>query len=115
MFSLKVLIFFGLLFASKATKSENFLNFDFSLNSYVHPAYPGRCVIDMEPALITLELGQSVSLPNLPCVSLLCVGDGYGALYKCNHSSPPESCRYGEFLDLNVDFPECCKRKVVCD
>ncbi|BFF95454.1 uncharacterized protein DMAD_12854 [Drosophila madeirensis] len=86
-----------------------------SLNNYAHTAYPGRCVLDMEPSLVTLELGQGINLPNIPCVVLYCIGDGYGALHKCDHSKPPQSCRYGDFQKLDAAFPDCCQRKIICD
>lgn len=40
----------------------------------------GRCVIDLGENVYYLRFGDSIIIPKLPCTSVLCMGDGWGAL-----------------------------------
>ncbi|KRF98745.1 uncharacterized protein Dwil_GK27779 [Drosophila willistoni] len=88
---------------------------DLSVNNYADSAYPGRCVLDVGHSVILLNMAQSYKFDNLPCTQVFCIGDGWGMLNTCDREKPPDDCRYTEILDWDAPYPECCKRRVVCD
>ncbi|KAH8393565.1 uncharacterized protein LOC110185734 [Drosophila serrata] len=88
---------------------------DISLNDYGDPAYPGRCVLDLGSTVVLLNFGEIYRLKSLPCTNIFCTGSGYGMLYTCEKKSPPDGCRFTEYLKWDEAYPECCQRKVVCD
>ncbi|XP_034667314.1 uncharacterized protein LOC117900892 [Drosophila subobscura] len=106
LFSLKFAITFALMLGVPA---------ELSVNSYEDPAYPGRCVIDIPSSVVLLTAGQAFKLPNLDCTTIFCISDGWGTIFTCEKQEPPDDCRFSEPLNPDAFYPECCKRRVVCD
>ncbi|XP_017872693.1 PREDICTED: uncharacterized protein LOC108620299 [Drosophila arizonae] len=86
-----------------------------ALNNYGNSVYPDRCVVDMGTSVVLLKFGESVKLDSLPCTQIFCIGDGWGMLETCDFMRPNLGCRYTSFKDWEADYPDCCKRNMVCD
>ncbi|EDW39623.1 GL15154 [Drosophila persimilis] len=111
LFALKLAIIFGLVLAVRIGA----ISAAMSINSYENPGYPGRCVIDTPSSVVLLESGQAFKLPNIDCATIFCISNGWGSLFTCENKAPPDDCRFSDALDPNALYPECCKRRVICD
>nr|XP_043067350.1 uncharacterized protein LOC122321465 [Drosophila bipectinata] len=110
MLNSKTLYLFGLLWSLGLLQARA----DMSLNNYSDPAYPDRCVIDDGKSVILLKAGEAFRLINLPCVTIFCIGNGWGSLFTCEETAPPKDCYFSHYLKWDAHYPDCCKRKVVC-
>ncbi|KMY88067.1 uncharacterized protein LOC27207888 [Drosophila simulans] len=76
------------------------------------PNHPGKCTIN--PGLV-LNPGVSIKDPTHECRKILCGLNGRVVYHSCGVSilSPP--CRYGDYINPDLPYPDCCSRTLLCN
>ncbi|XP_034475314.1 uncharacterized protein LOC117782329 [Drosophila innubila] len=74
--------------------------------------YPGKCVIT--PHLL-LDEGVSIKDPTHECRQIVCGFNGSAVFQSCGIvSGLPASCRFGDYANVELPYPHCCEREVIC-
>ncbi|TDG43129.1 hypothetical protein AWZ03_010450 [Drosophila navojoa] len=77
-----------------------------------NPTYPGKCVVNSN---LIMSVGQVAKAPNHPCASITCLEGSTVELHTCKAKAPPKGCKLRDFVNTNLNFPECCDRRYDCD
>ncbi|XP_005188179.1 uncharacterized protein LOC101895793 [Musca domestica] len=86
--------------------------FSAEISGYFSDAdFPGACYYD-DLLVWPDDMGHP---KNGKCERLYCLNEeGYGKLLSCGVSKPPLGCKFGDVIAPNANYPDCCKREIVC-
>ncbi|XP_041675255.1 uncharacterized protein LOC108102610 [Drosophila eugracilis] len=79
---------------------------------HYNPSHPNKCVINQE---LVLNPGVSIKDPTHECRKIVCGHNGRVVFHSCGVSIPSPSCHYGDYLNPNLPYPECCRRELICN
>uniref|UniRef100_A0A0A1X579 Venom toxin OcyC11 n=1 Tax=Zeugodacus cucurbitae TaxID=28588 RepID=A0A0A1X579_ZEUCU len=80
--------------------------------NYHNDAHPGKCVIS---DTIILSPGEKAKSPK-SCSEVRCGSEqGHATIYGCGAVVPPEGCKWGDHVNIDAPFQECCARHLICD
>uniref|UniRef100_W8BVI1 Single domain-containing protein n=1 Tax=Ceratitis capitata TaxID=7213 RepID=W8BVI1_CERCA len=80
--------------------------------NYYNAAHPGKCVIS---DTIIISPGESVKSPT-SCSQIHCANEkGDARIVGCGAILPPDGCKWGEHVNRNAPFKECCARHLICE
>ncbi|XP_018790009.1 PREDICTED: uncharacterized protein LOC108969627 [Bactrocera latifrons] len=97
----------------------------YSERYFKDPAHPGKCVIKEK----VVSPGQSIKHPVMACAQFTCDNaQGLATIETCDPVSALPSpfsmikydprdkptCSWGDFINTNAPYPECCKRHISC-
>ncbi|XP_061387442.1 uncharacterized protein LOC133324787 [Musca vetustissima] len=72
--------------------------------------HPGRCVHE-GLFLLPGEQGK----PKGQCMLFLCDNkNGFGRIQGCNYKAPMPNCSFGDYINIDAPYPECCNRHQIC-
>ncbi|XP_075144657.1 uncharacterized protein LOC142219659 [Haematobia irritans] len=75
------------------------------------PGHPGKCVYKG----LILSPGEE-GKPKGECLKFKCGGtNGYGTIYTCGSEAPMPNCKFGDFINVDAPYTDCCKRHQICD
>ncbi|XP_030382904.1 venom toxin OcyC11 isoform X2 [Scaptodrosophila lebanonensis] len=74
--------------------------------------FPGKCVIT--PSII-LNSGVRIKDPNHDCRQIVCGLNGLALVQGCGVHTLSPPCYFGDYVNLDLDYPMCCERMVLCD
>ncbi|XP_061389604.1 uncharacterized protein LOC133324780 [Musca vetustissima] len=78
---------------------------------FTDPDFPGACVYD-DMIIWPDDVGHSTSGK---CERLYCLNEeGYGKLLSCGVQKAPAGCWLGNVIKPESNYPDCCKREIVC-
>ncbi|KAM8717288.1 hypothetical protein ACLKA7_004054 [Drosophila subpalustris] len=79
---------------------------------YRNEKFPGKCAIT--PDLILNE-GVIVKDPTHECRQIVCGFNGSAVFQSCGIlSGLSASCRFGDYANVELPYPHCCERQVIC-
>ncbi|EDW64915.2 uncharacterized protein [Drosophila virilis] len=79
---------------------------------YYNEKYPGKCVISSE---LILNEGASIKDPTHECRQIVCGSHGSTIFQSCGIiSGLPTTCRFGSFINMDLPYPHCCERTIIC-
>ncbi|XP_030382898.1 uncharacterized protein LOC115630468 [Scaptodrosophila lebanonensis] len=87
---------------------------DISYEMFKDKEYPNHCVVLEDRGKAIIQSGQERRYPG-KCAHIVCGLDGWGLVYTCERTTPPDNCEFGDYINFMADFPECCERVVVCN
>ncbi|XP_011212782.2 uncharacterized protein LOC105232700 [Bactrocera dorsalis] len=97
----------------------------YSERYFKDPAHPGKCVVKDK----VVSPGQSIKHPVMACAQFTCDNaQGLATIETCDPVSALPSplsmikydprdkptCSWGDFINTNAPYPECCKRHFSC-
>ncbi|XP_075144659.1 uncharacterized protein LOC142219661 [Haematobia irritans] len=73
-------------------------------------AHPGKCVYkDM-----VLSPGEEGKVKG-ECERIICNKDnGFATLQGCGAESAPPNCKFGDYINVDAPYGDCCKRHIIC-
>uniref|UniRef100_A0A1I8PUX8 Single domain-containing protein n=1 Tax=Stomoxys calcitrans TaxID=35570 RepID=A0A1I8PUX8_STOCA len=75
------------------------------------PKHPGKCVYED----LVLSPGEE-GKPKGQCIRFMCRDDnGYGEIHGCGASAPMPNCEFGDYINLDAPYGECCRRHEICN
>ncbi|KAH8263488.1 hypothetical protein KR044_009549 [Drosophila immigrans] len=79
---------------------------------YRDDKFPGKCVITPE---IIIDKGVSIKDPTHECRQIVCGARSIAIFQSCGAiSGLPKYCRFGDYVNVDEPYPNCCERTVVC-
>ncbi|XP_017026273.1 uncharacterized protein [Drosophila kikkawai] len=79
---------------------------------YSDPRHPDKCTIN--PQLV-LNPGVSVKDPTHDCGQIVCGHMSQVTFLGCGINIPPSNCQYGESVNSELPYPDCCRRTLLCN
>ncbi|XP_018794531.1 PREDICTED: uncharacterized protein LOC108972426 [Bactrocera latifrons] len=80
--------------------------------NYHSDAHPGKCVVS---DTLILSPGEKAKSPN-SCSEIHCGSEqGHATIFGCGAVGPPEGCKWGDYVNKDAPFQECCARHLVCE
>ncbi|XP_017853833.1 uncharacterized protein LOC108607497 [Drosophila busckii] len=90
----------------------------YSSNSFAilrHKAHPRKCVLDTAKGQLILRTGETKRVPD-KCAEIYCGRYSWALIYDCVDEDLPDECdEWGDYKDLQAEFPNCCKRYMICN
>ncbi|XP_055921094.1 uncharacterized protein LOC129952511 [Eupeodes corollae] len=81
-----------------------------SIQQFKDPKHPGKCTINTN---LVLSPGETIKYPADDCGQFICGSDSFAEYQTCV-SEYYEGCVQGDYLDISLPYPDCCKRKLSC-
>ncbi|XP_037936140.1 uncharacterized protein LOC119670094 [Teleopsis dalmanni] len=78
---------------------------------YSHKAHPGKCYYNER---LILSPGQRAKISNTCSVIACRDKNGSADIYGCGAVAPPTNCEWGDYININAPYSECCAKKAVC-
>ncbi|XP_037931909.1 uncharacterized protein LOC119666699 [Teleopsis dalmanni] len=79
---------------------------------YYNDSYPELCYISED---FILEPGETEKMSN-SCSMIRCIDEsGFAEMYGCGAVAPPTNCKWGDYINIDAPYSECCAKEVVCD
>ncbi|XP_059219961.1 uncharacterized protein LOC106094262 isoform X1 [Stomoxys calcitrans] len=73
--------------------------------------HPGKCVYED----LVLSPGEE-GKPKGQCIRFMCRDDnGYGEIHGCGAYAPMPNCEFGDYINLDAPYGECCRRHEICN
>ncbi|XP_055916570.1 uncharacterized protein LOC129949257 [Eupeodes corollae] len=82
-----------------------------SFDNYLNPANPGKCTLSNG---IILSPGEEAKDPNQDCARIVCGDEGMVQIQSCGAVEYPVGCSAGDYLDISLQYPDCCEREASC-
>ncbi|XP_036338501.1 uncharacterized protein LOC118748234 [Rhagoletis pomonella] len=80
--------------------------------NYHNDAHPGKCAIT---ETLIISPGESVKSPS-QCAQIHCGNaEGDARIVGCGSVGAPDGCKWGDYVDKNAPFQQCCARHLICD
>ncbi|XP_017872694.1 PREDICTED: uncharacterized protein LOC108620300 [Drosophila arizonae] len=80
-----------------------------------HEEYPGKCVIHSSNGkLVVINSDETIRYPG-KCAEVYCGRNSWALIYTCPKEYPPTDCVFGDYVDINAPYPDCCPRHIDCN
>ncbi|XP_017479317.1 PREDICTED: uncharacterized protein LOC108368877 [Rhagoletis zephyria] len=82
-----------------------------AVGNYHNDANPGKCTIT---ETLIIAPGEKVKSPD-SCAEIDCHNEaGDVTITGCGSTGAPDGCEWGDYVDEQAAFPECCARYLNC-
>ncbi|XP_004536357.1 uncharacterized protein LOC101456669 [Ceratitis capitata] len=83
-----------------------------ALGNYLDVANPGKCTIS---ETLIISPGEKVKSPE-DCAEIHCdTAQGDATITGCGSIGAPDGCEWGDYVNVDAPFQECCARHLICD
>ncbi|XP_037812209.1 uncharacterized protein LOC119603974 [Lucilia sericata] len=101
------LLVLSLIFVRLTLKAK--VSAEVTIGTYADPSHPGQCVLQQ----LVLSPGAVAKHPEM-CAKITCHDNSKASIVTCATMIPPEGCTVGEPVDPEANYPNCCRKKIIC-
>ncbi|XP_023170378.1 uncharacterized protein LOC111599078 [Drosophila hydei] len=82
---------------------------------FKHEEYPNKCVINPPNGTrLVINSEETVRYPG-KCAEIYCGRNSWALVYTCRTQYPPKDCEFGDYININASYPDCCPRRIKCN